>query len=60
MHGEPRPFEVDQSLIVHGTTIVAIRYADGVVMVGDRRATAGSTIAHRNMDKVYPADRHSG
>ncbi|MDQ3681423.1 MAG: proteasome subunit beta [Actinomycetota bacterium] len=60
MHGEPRPFEVDRSLIVHGTTIVAIRYADGVVMVGDRRATAGSTIAHRNMDKVYPADRHSG
>ena len=23
----------------HGTTVVAIRYADGVVMAGDRRAT---------------------
>jgi proteasome beta subunit len=44
----------------HGTTIAAIRYADGVVMVGDRRATAGSSIAHRTMEKVYPADRHSG
>ena len=46
--------------IRHGTTIVAIRYADGVVMAGDRRATAGSSIAHRTMDKVHPADRHSG
>jgi proteasome beta subunit len=44
----------------HGTTIAAIRYADGVVMVGDRRATAGSSIAHRHMEKVHAADRHSG
>jgi proteasome beta subunit len=49
------PFEVR-----HGTTIAAICYADGVVMVGDRRATAGSSIAHRTMEKVHPADRHSG
>ena len=60
LHGDPGAFEVDKALVVHATTIVAIRYADGVVMVGDRRATAGSTIAHRHMDKVYPADRHSG
>jgi proteasome beta subunit len=46
--------------ITHGTTIVALRYAEGVVMAGDRRATAGSSIAHRAMEKVYPADRHSG
>jgi proteasome beta subunit len=46
--------------VTHGTTIVALRYADGVVMAGDRRATAGSDIAHRNMDKVFPADRFSG
>jgi proteasome beta subunit len=46
--------------ITHGTTIVALRYADGVLMAGDRRATAGSDIAHRNMDKVFPADRVSG
>ena len=51
----PPPFELR-----HGTTIVAIRYVDGVLMAGDRRATAGSTIAHRTMDKVHPADRHSG
>ncbi len=44
----------------HGTTVVAIRFADGVVMAGDRRATAGNLIAHRNMEKVFAADRHSG
>lgn len=45
---------------MHATTITALRYADGVVMAGDRRATAGSSIAHRGMEKVQPADRHSG
>jgi len=44
----------------HGTTVVAVRYADGVVMAGDRRATSGNLISHRHMDKVFPADRHSG
>ena len=44
----------------HATTIVALRYADGVVMAGDRRATAGNVIAHRSMQKVFPADRWSG
>ena len=53
--GGARPFEV-----AHGTTICAVRYADGVVMAGDRRATAGSAIAHRTMEKVHPADTHSG
>jgi proteasome beta subunit len=44
----------------HGTTIVALRYSDGVVMAGDRRATEGHAIAHRSLEKVFPADRHSG
>jgi len=43
----------------HGTTVVAMRFADGVVMAGDRRATEGNVIAHRAMEKVFPADRHS-
>ena len=43
----------------HGTTVVALRYADGVVMAGDRRATAGNIIAHHAMEKVFPADRYS-
>jgi proteasome beta subunit len=46
--------------ITHGTTVVAIKYADGVLMAGDRRATSGNLISHRTMEKVVPADRHSG
>jgi proteasome beta subunit len=46
--------------IPHGTTVVAVRYADGVVMAGDRRATMGNIISHRSIEKVFPADRHSG
>jgi proteasome beta subunit len=49
------PFDV-----AHGTTIVAIRYGGGVVMAGDRRATAGSLIASRRIEKVFPGDDHSG
>jgi proteasome beta subunit len=45
--------------IPHGTTVAALRFADGVVMAGDRRATEGNTIAHRSMEKVFPADRYS-
>jgi proteasome beta subunit len=41
------------------TTVIAFRYADGVVVAGDRRATAGNFIAHRRVQKVYPADEYS-
>lgn len=41
---------------VHGTTIVAARYGGGVVMAGDRRATAGTHIASREIEKVFAAD----
>ncbi len=44
----------------HATTVVAVRYRDGVVMAGDRRATMGNIISHRSIEKVFPADRHSG
>src|SRR6478609_5791 len=46
--------------ITHATTVVAIRSAEGVVMAGDRRATAGVAIANRRIEKVYAADEHSG
>jgi proteasome beta subunit len=44
---------------VHGTTIVAANYADGVIMAGDRRATAGNLIAQRDIEKVFAADDYS-
>jgi len=46
--------------VPHATTCVALTYADGVVMAGDRRATSGNLISHRTMEKVVQADRHSG
>jgi proteasome beta subunit len=45
---------------VHATTVLAIRYDGGVVLAGDRRATAGSLIASRRIEKVFPADDFSG
>lgn len=45
--------------VPHATTIVAMGYAGGVLMAGDRRATMGSVIASRHIEKVFPADRFS-
>lgn len=46
--------------LLHGTTVVAFKWADGVVMAGDRRAVSGNLISHRSMEKVFPADEYSG
>jgi len=43
----------------HATTIVALACTGGVVMAGDRRATAGSMIANREIEKVFAADEFS-
>jgi proteasome beta subunit len=43
----------------HATTVAAVRYADGVVMGGDRRSTEGMSIAQRDIEKVFPADSYS-
>jgi proteasome beta subunit len=45
--------------VPHGTTIVASSYDGGVVMAGDRRATAGNLIAVRDAEKVFQADEYS-
>ncbi len=39
-----------------GTTVLALRYEQGVVVAGDRRATEGFQIAHRSIEKVFAAD----
>ena len=41
------------------TTILAFRYGEGVLVAGDRRATAGHTIMYDRADKVLEIDRHS-
>src|SRR5688572_14291970 len=57
---EPLPEIAHPLAITHGTTVLGVRYADGVVMAGDRRATSGNWISHKHMEKVFPADRFSG
>ena len=44
----------------HATTIVAAVCHHGVVLAGDRRATAGSMIAKRDVEKVFRSDEFSG
>jgi len=43
----------------HATTIVAAVCEHGVVLAGDRRATAGSMIAKRDVEKVFRSDEFS-
>ena len=47
------------NLIPHGTTVLALKYRDGVVMAGDRRATEGLQVSSRRIEKVYNADEYS-
>jgi len=44
---------------VHATTIVALTFAEGVVIAGDRRATQGNLIAQRDIEKVFVTDSYS-
>ena len=48
-----------QDIAPHGTTIVALTTATGVLMAGDRRATMGNMIAQRDIEKVFAADEYS-
>ena len=51
------PTDTDGHLHVpEGTTVLALRFADGVIVAGDRRATEGFQIAHRSIEKVFAAD----
>ena len=45
--------------VPQGTTVLVTKYADGVLVAGDRLATEGSRVASRDIDKVFPADDHS-
>lgn len=41
------------------TTILAFKYRDGVLVAGDRRATAGNMVMYDRTDKVLELDRFS-
>lgn len=52
------PASVPQGAIetVEGTTIMALRYAGGVLVAGDRRATMGNLVVYDRADKVLSID----
>src|SRR5438045_9538121 len=41
------------------TTILVFKFTGGVLVAGDRRATAGNTVVYDRADKVLEIDRHS-
>jgi proteasome beta subunit len=43
----------------HATTIVAAACDRGIVVAGDRRATAGNMISKRDVEKVFRSDEYS-
>ncbi len=52
--------ESGNQLAPQGTTIVATKFIDGVLLAGDRRATMGHVIAQRDIDKIFAADEYTG
>jgi len=45
--------------VPHGTTVLAMRFRDGVLVAGDRLATAGHSVASRDVVKVFETDPYS-
>lgn len=54
--GLTTPLNSNSAQSPHATTVIAVRYDAGVVMVGDRQAT-GNYIASRDIRKIEAADR---
>jgi proteasome beta subunit len=52
-------FSESHQPVMHGTTVLAIKYQEGVVVAGDRRATEGFQVSGRRIEKVYKVDEHS-
>ena len=50
---------LDPAMLPHGTTVLAFKYADGVLVAGDRLATEGHRVASRDIEKVFATDSHS-
>ena len=46
--------------ILHGTTTVAIKVKEGVVLCADMRASAGYFIANNNTMKIQKIEQHAG
>ncbi|HSV72600.1 MAG TPA: hypothetical protein VLH79_02445 [Chthonomonadales bacterium] len=45
--------------VAHGTTVIAMKYRDGVLNVADRRATANFAVMYDRAEKVLEIDDHT-
>lgn len=54
----PEASTTSVSSLTHSTTVLAVKYRDGVLVGGDRRATAGNMVMYDRTDKVLEIDRH--
>jgi proteasome beta subunit len=45
--------------MLRGTTILAMKYRDGVLIAGDRQAVEGFQVGERRIEKVYKTDDYS-
>jgi len=50
---------VASTLDTHGTTVIAVKYNEGVLNVADRRATAGFGVMYDRAEKILPLDDHT-
>ena len=55
----PNSYSPAQESVTIATTVLALKYQDGVMVGGDRRATAGNTVMYDRTDKVLEIDRYS-
>jgi len=51
--------DASPELDTHGTTVIAVKYRDGVLNVGDRRATANMAVMFDRAEKVLPLDDYT-
>ena len=52
-------FETDGTIATQGTTVLAVKFKDGVLVAGDRRATAGNLVMYERAEKIITIDSHS-
>lgn len=56
-HNIQRPAgPAEASVGVHGTTVIAVKFKDGVLNVADRRATSGNAIFYEEAEKILKLD----
>jgi proteasome beta subunit len=46
-------------IATEGTTVLAVKYKDGVLLAGDRRATAGNLVMYERAEKLITIDARS-